>query len=154
VGHADDSGSQAIGHRQATLREVWPVFSPDGRWMAYQSNESGRPEIYVRAFVAPGETGAKATGGQWQVSTSGGIMPAWRSDGKELYYLDPTGVMMAAPITVTPSAIEPGAPVKLFPPESSEVVWTRSRARSTAWLRMAASSSTRNWTSPTRQSRC
>ena len=97
------------------FREVWPMFSPDGRWMVYQSNESGRPEIYVRAFVAPGETGAKATGGQWQVSTSGGIMPAWRSDGRELYYVDPTGAMMAAPITVTPSAIEPGAPVKLFP---------------------------------------
>ena len=97
------------------FREVWPVFSPDGRWMAYQSNESGRPEIYIRAFVAPGETGAKAPGGQWQVSTSGGIRPAWRSDGKELYYLDPAGAMMAAPITATASAIEPGAPVKLFP---------------------------------------
>ena len=99
------------------FREVWPVFSPDGRWIAYQSNESGRPEIYVRGFVAPGETAdaAKTAGGQWQVSTAGGIMPAWRPDGRELYYLDPTGAMMAAPIAVTSSAIDPGAPVKLFP---------------------------------------
>ena len=60
------------------FREVWPVFSPDGRWIAHQSNESGRPEIYVRGFAAPGETGAaaKTAGGQWQVSTAGGIMPA------------------------------------------------------------------------------
>ena len=69
------------------FREVWPVFSPDGRWIAYQSHESGRPEVYVRGFVAPGETAdaAKTAGGQWQVSTAGGIMPAWRPDGRELY---------------------------------------------------------------------
>ena len=54
-------------------------------------------------------------GGQWQVSTAGGIMAAWRPDGKQLYYLNPTGAMMAAPITVTGSNLEPGVPVVLFP---------------------------------------
>ena len=97
------------------FREAWASFSPDGRWVAYQSNESGRTEIYVRPFVPPGATGAGAAVGQWQVSTAGGIFPVWRPDGKELYYLNPAGAMMAAPITVTGTTLEPGAPVVLFP---------------------------------------
>ena len=60
------------------FREAWGAFSPDGRWVAYHSNESGRPEIYVRPFVPPGAAGttAGAAGGQWQVSTAGGIIPS------------------------------------------------------------------------------
>jgi Tol biopolymer transport system component len=96
------------------FRELWGAFSPDGRWVAYYSNESGRNEIYVRPFVPPGTAGA-AAGGQWQVSTTGGISPVWRPDGKELFYLNPAGAMMAAPITVTGATLAPGAPVVLFP---------------------------------------
>ena len=71
----------------------------------------------MRPFVPPGAAGtaAAAAGGQWQVSTAGGIYPVWRPDGKELYYLNPAGAMMAAPITVTGATLEPGAPVVLFP---------------------------------------
>lgn len=95
-------------------------FSPDVRWVAYMSNESGRLEVYVRPFVepaAPGATGnaAGATGGQWQVSTTGGIYPRWRPDGRELYYIGPNGEMMAAPIMATGTTLVPGAPVALFP---------------------------------------
>ncbi len=98
------------------FRESYGVFSPDGRWVAYQSNETGRPEVYVRPVVPPGAVGtAAAAGGQWQVSTAGGVFPAWRPDGKELYYLNPAGVMMAASITVTGTTLAPGAPVVLFP---------------------------------------
>lgn len=84
--------------------------------MAYQSNESGRPEIYVRPFVPPGAKGtaAAAAGVQWPVSTTGGVFPAWRPDSKELYFLNPAGAMMAAPITVTGTTLKPGAPVVLF----------------------------------------
>jgi Tol biopolymer transport system component len=84
------------------FREGWGAFSPDGRWVAYQSDESGRNDIYVRPFVTPAATGTPtgAAGGQRQVSTAGGIMPVWRPDGKELYYLNPAGAMMAAPITL------------------------------------------------------
>ena len=115
-----------VGDRTPSLflktlfREVLGEFSPDGRWVAYQSNESGRDEVYVRPFVPPLDpNGAAATapataGGQWQVSTGGGIQPAWRRDGKELYYLNPEGAMMAAPIT-TGATLSPGAPVVLFP---------------------------------------
>jgi hypothetical protein len=70
----------------------------------------------VRPFVPPGATGtAAATEGQWQVSTAGGIHPAWRSDGKELYYVNPDGAIMAVPINVSAGTLEPGAPVLLFP---------------------------------------
>ena len=116
------------------FREAYGAFSPDGRWVAYHSNESGRPEIYVRPFVPPARDASafasatadksadtlragsgQAPGGQWQVSTAGGIHAVWRPDGRELYYLNPEGAMMAAPITVTGATLEPGAPVKLFP---------------------------------------
>ncbi len=65
-------------------------FSPDGRWIAYQSNESGRFEIYVQPFPGPG--------GKWQVSTNGGSQVRWRSDGKEIFYIDLDSRLIAAPI--------------------------------------------------------
>jgi Tol biopolymer transport system component len=99
------------------FNERFGVFSPDGRWVAYMSNESGRDEIYIRPFAVPTASGANASaaGGQWQVSTAGGIYPRWRHDGRELYYLGPRGEMMAAPIVATATALTPGAPVLLFP---------------------------------------
>ena len=81
-------------------------FSPDGRWIAYRSNESGRYEIYVRSFSGPD--------GQWQISTAGGIAPRWRHDGKELYYIAPDGKLMAVPIRGQGTTLEPGTPVALF----------------------------------------
>jgi dipeptidyl aminopeptidase/acylaminoacyl peptidase len=59
--------------------EMDPQISPDGRWMAYASDESGRFEIYVRPYP-------EVKGGKWQVSTSGGIWPLWSRDGRELFY--------------------------------------------------------------------
>jgi Tol biopolymer transport system component len=87
-------------------------FSPDGHWVAYTSNESGRYEIYVRPFS--GTSSGASTGGQWQVSTSGGINPRWRADGKELYYIAPDSKLMAAPIAASGETIAPGTPVALF----------------------------------------
>ncbi len=89
-------------------------FSPDGRFVAYVSDESGRDEIYIRPFTPPGEAGNPA-GGQWQISTEGGIQPRWSADARELYYLDPQGRIMAVSITVTGATVAPGTPVLLFP---------------------------------------
>jgi serine/threonine protein kinase/Tol biopolymer transport system component len=106
------------------FREGYGAFSPDGRWVAYESNESGRNEIYIRPFVPPSRAASAdkpagkpptPAGGQWQISTAGGIYPRWRPDGKELYYLNPAGAMMAAPIAVIGATLAPGAPVVLFP---------------------------------------
>jgi Tol biopolymer transport system component len=82
------------------------MFSPDGRWVAYQSNASGPYEVYVRPFPGPG--------GQWQVSTAGGVYPRWAPGGTELCYLAPDGTLMAAPITVNGPTLEPGRPAALF----------------------------------------
>jgi Tol biopolymer transport system component len=92
------------------------TFSPDGRWVAYMSNESGPYEIYVRPFsgTSSGTSSGAGAGGQWQVSTSGGVDPRWRADGKELYYIAPDGKLMATPIAVSGTTIEPGTPVALF----------------------------------------
>ncbi len=92
------------------------VFSPDGRWVAYESDESGRFEIYVRPFHPPGAKDSETTSGamQWQVSTTGGIDPTWQRDGKGIYYIDPSAAMMAAPITVSGAQLAVGTPVKLF----------------------------------------
>jgi serine/threonine protein kinase len=89
--------------------EIPCQFSPDGRWVAYMSNESGQFEIYIRPFVE----GGSGTD-QWRVSTAGGICGAWRPDGKELYYTAPDGKMMAALIYVRGAQLEPGPPVALF----------------------------------------
>jgi Tol biopolymer transport system component len=62
----------------SALSELEPAFSPDGRWLAYQSNDSGNYEVYVRPFPGPG--------GKWQVSTGGGALPKWSRNGKELFY--------------------------------------------------------------------
>jgi eukaryotic-like serine/threonine-protein kinase len=91
------------------------VFSPDGKWVAYQSEESGRSEVYVRAFLPPSRPDALPEfGDPVLISTSGGVHATWRPDGRELYYLNPQSEMMAAPILVDGSALKPGAPVMLF----------------------------------------
>lgn len=81
-------------------------FSPDGRWVAYISNESEEYQIYVRPFPGPG--------GQWQISTAGGTQPRWRPDGKELYYIAPDGKLMAASVVARGATLEPGTPAALF----------------------------------------
>jgi Tol biopolymer transport system component len=78
---------------QTPFLERWPQVSPNGRWLAYISNESGIEEVYVRPFPL--------RGGRWQVSSSGGTKPRWGPDGKELFYLDRENML-----TVT--RLEPG----------------------------------------------
>jgi Tol biopolymer transport system component len=86
--------------------EMWGQFSPDGRWIAYQSNETGRFEIYLRPFPGPGAA--------IPISTAGGVYVRWARDGKELYYLAPDATMMAVPIRRTPNTLSADAPVALF----------------------------------------
>jgi Tol biopolymer transport system component len=82
-------------------------FSPDGRWVAYQTNESGRFEVVVQPFPD--------LGGKWQVSTGGGVAPRWRADGRELYFLAPDATLMAVPVSAAGTSFEAGLPVALFP---------------------------------------
>ena len=81
-------------------------LSPDGSWIAYISDESGKgAEVYVQSFPAGG--------GKWQVSTGGGVQPRWRHDGKELFYVAPDGKMMAVPVEAG-ATFEAGRPEALF----------------------------------------
>jgi hypothetical protein len=93
---------------QTNFEERDGQFSPDGKWIAYGSNESGRFEIYLQPFPGPG--------GQAQVSTNGGAQVRWRRDGKELFYIALDGRLMAVPIRLasTTQAIEAGSPIPLF----------------------------------------
>jgi Tol biopolymer transport system component len=81
-------------------------FSPDGRWIAYRSDESGRFEIYVQPFPGPGE--------KTQVSIDGGTEPRWRADGKEIFYISPDAKMMAVSFQSSGGAPDVGKPVPLF----------------------------------------
>ena len=83
--------------------EGLPVLSPNGKWLAYQSDESGKLEVYVTAFPGPG--------GKWQISSGGGAAPSWSADGKQLYY-EHGDKLMVAPIQ-TSETFEFGAPSSL-----------------------------------------
>ena len=84
-------------------------FSPDGNWIAYQSNESLRFEIYVQPFPGPG--------GKFQISANGGAQPRWNKNGKEIFYVSLDSKMMAAPVKSSPDgrSLETGTPAALFP---------------------------------------
>ncbi|HSM50180.1 MAG TPA: protein kinase, partial [Thermoanaerobaculia bacterium] len=89
----------------AEFAESNAALSPDGRWLAYQSNETGRNEIYVTSFPVPGR--------KWQVSQGEGLMPAWRGDGREVYYRDERG-LWAAEVEGATAVLEVGAVRRLF----------------------------------------
>jgi len=83
------------------------IVSPDGRWLAYESNSSGSFEIYVRPFPNVGA-------GQWQVSTAGGRQPLWARSGKELFYVGGNGALLRVPVEASGATWNAGAPMKLL----------------------------------------
>jgi Tol biopolymer transport system component/predicted Ser/Thr protein kinase len=87
-----------------------PQFSPDGKWVAYASNETGRPEIYVRSFANP-------SAGKWQISTNEGSQPRWRGDGQELFYVERHKQIMAVGVKAPSDAFTFAKPQALFPVE-------------------------------------
>ena len=93
------------------------ALSPDGRWLAYVSNESGRDEVFVRPFPNVGE-------GRWQVSTEGGYAPRWAREGRELFFEPPDGGVMATPVAPA-ETFAPGAPRRVIPAGLSLVAASR-----------------------------
>src|ERR1700723_983489 len=86
--------------------DVTPSFSPDGKWLAYANDETGRQEVYIQPFPS----GA----GRWQVSTAGGARPTWRKDGKELYFFSLDQQLMAGDMQQNGASLQLGAPHTLF----------------------------------------
>jgi eukaryotic-like serine/threonine-protein kinase len=88
-------------------------FSPDGRWVAYVSDESGRNDIHVRTFSRGSARESSDAAEKWLISTAGGNRPRWRGDGKELYYFAPDGKLMVVEIATNP-VFRATAPKVLF----------------------------------------
>lgn len=101
-------------------------FSPNGHWIAYSSDESGRDEIYVRRFEAPSvagsSVGGKSSNGNWMLSRSGGTSPLWRRDGKELFFLSPDGTAMSVEVN-TNGVFQAGIPKTLFKVPAGVTFW-------------------------------
>jgi dipeptidyl aminopeptidase/acylaminoacyl peptidase len=98
--YASDSGSKPFAWLATPFREAAARFSPDGHWVSYESNESGRNEIYAAPFPGPGS--------KRRISNGGGRYPRWRADGKEVFYVGP-GTLMAAEVSIKGGNIEVGA---------------------------------------------
>jgi Tol biopolymer transport system component len=94
------------------FNNLFARFSPDGRWIAYTSNESGKNEIFVRPFTPGGSS--MAGEGKWMVSNAGGSQPHWSRDGKKLFYWQETGKLMSVDIEAAGSSFKPGIPAPLF----------------------------------------
>jgi serine/threonine-protein kinase len=100
---ADGSG-EPVEFLATQFFDRFPSISPDGNWVAYMSDESGRPEIYVRPFPA--------ASGKWQVSDGGGSWPAWSRDGSEIVFRSGDG-LMAAPVSTSDGTFRAGRPAPL-----------------------------------------
>jgi hypothetical protein len=86
--------------------EVTSQFSPDGRFVTYASNETGRNEVFVAAFPQPG--------GRWQASEAGGAEPRWNRNGRELFYIDPQNHLVSVEVELTENGFQAGASRRLF----------------------------------------
>ncbi len=100
-----EGNREPIPYVQTRFSERMGQFSPDDRWVAYMSDESGASEIYVQPYPADGS--------KWQISTGGGLQPRWSADGKELFYLTAHGGVMAVAVE-NGDAFRPGTPKMLF----------------------------------------
>jgi hypothetical protein len=99
-----DRGTKALVN--TTSRERNGVISTDGRWLAYEADDSGQFEIYVRPFP-------DVNGGRWQISTAGGVQPTWARNGQELFYLTTSGALMR--VAVDGGATwKPNTPVRIL----------------------------------------
>ena len=98
-------------------RDPGASLSPDSRWLAYNSEESGRNEVYVASFPDPG--------GKWQVSPAGGTQPVWRRDGRELFFTTGDSELMAVEVKLGGASPELGTPKRLFqfPPIPNTNYW-------------------------------
>ena len=109
------SGGESQPFAVSTADEFLAQFSPDGRFVAYTSTESGRFEVIVAAYPQPG--------GRWQVSQSGGVEPRWNRNGRELFYMDNDNYLVSVEVEVTTTGLQIGATQRLFQFHGSSGFW-------------------------------
>lgn len=114
-------GRKPVPFVRTAFNEEQGRFSPDGRWVAYVSNESGANEVYLRAFTADFSGGSASSGGSVLISRGGGTTPRWRGDSCEVFYLAPDGKLMAAGISAGRES-RAGAPAPLFQTPGGAIV--------------------------------
>ena len=132
-----DGDRKPVPYLQTPFNEVAGQFSPNGRWMAYASNESGQPQIYVQPIPASGV--------KRQISTAGGDQPRWRRDGTELFYVSANQKLMTVPVkpgavfeigfpltrssSSSPSPLHRQAALRTNPPRTASDFYVRPRER-------------------------
>jgi Tol biopolymer transport system component len=111
---ATSAAAKPVPFLQTRFYESQGYFSPDGQWVAYVSNETGRSEVYVRRFTNDFHRGSAEEGGGVLISQGGGNSPRWRGDGRELFYLAPNDRMMAVDVNVSGADFRHQPPHTLF----------------------------------------
>lgn len=117
-------GSQPVQWPSTTFSEAGARFSPDGRWIAYVSEETGTPEVYVRPFPPTSE--------KVRVSTAGGYQPDWRRDGGELFYATPDRALTSVAVRAADGRLEFGQPVAIFRAPIAAPSWGRNHYQPSA----------------------
>jgi Tol biopolymer transport system component len=102
---APGGAQKPFAYLNSNFAELYPKLSPNGQWLAYASDETGRYEVYVTTFPT--------SGGKWQVSINGGLVPVWSRDGKELFYVGADRKMMVVELREG-TKFDPGSPKPLF----------------------------------------
>ncbi len=125
---------------QTPFNETMARFSPDGKWIAYVSDESGNSQVYVQTFPP--------SGGKWQISTQGGYTPRWHGDGKELFYMSPDRKIMSAAVNPNGTTFEVSSPTALFQTQVDVAAATNRYDVSPDGQRFLMSSPIENTTSP------
>ena len=142
------SAEQFSERFEREARAIASLNHPDGRFVSYVSDESGKAEVYVRPFDPSVTTGSAAGGAKFQVSKDGGDGAHWRGDGKEILYMAPGGTVMSVEVTTTPVFQILGVPKPLFKSAAILQFWdlTPDGKRFLVPVPLGAISAALNWT--------
>jgi Tol biopolymer transport system component len=112
-------GKKPVGLLTKNYNEQWAQFSPNMKWIAYASNESGKSQIYIIPFNPDNPN--SGTSGKWQISVDGGSLPKWMNNGKSVYYLTTDNKVMGVDVNEKGSTITPGKPYTIFNPGNTNI---------------------------------
>ena len=112
-------GEKIVPLMTKNYNELFPRFSPDMKWLAYQSDESGKFQVYIIPFNP--ENPNSVTGGKWQISVDGGLQPKWMNNGKSVYYFTADNKILGVDVNEKGSTISPEKPYTVFDPGNANI---------------------------------